>query len=347
MLRFTLCTTLCLTLTVVANAQPTAISASDFNGFYWQQFRNNDPGTTFTSTPALGGSFGDAISPFPSTLVVDERDFTPTDNLAFAPNAYRYYFSDTADTNFPESAKFDLQFGDIGFDLSFDMELNFGSIFPRKEAGIRIQGNASDAITFLATSNGPSAEGGAVFVGGSSFIFRNFNDVGIYANDGDILNMRVIYVPPVRDENNPNTVIVPGNYEVRVSENGGAEAIHGPFDFTNTQQGLFGETEFWFAQQWQGDTENANDFATATYSNIVWGNPFAATADIDDDGDVDGTDFLMIQRDDPGLIPQFQTDYGMTGLTVAATGTVPEPGSLATLAIGLSLLGGFCRRRKP
>lgn len=329
------------------SAAQTAISASDFNGFYFEQTRNNDPGTTFTSTPALGGAFGDSITPIPSTLIVDERDFTPVDNSAFAPNAYRYHFSDNADTSLPTAAQFDLETGNIGFDLSFDMQLDFGSDTPRKEAGLRFQGNAGGALAFLATSNGGGPEGGDIFIAGAGFQFRNFNDDGIFANDGDVFNMRIIYTPPVRDENDPNVILEPGTQEVRISENGGPEVVHGPFDFTNLEQGLFDETEFWFAQQWQGDTGNANDFATATYSNIVWGDPFAVAndADVDDDGDVDGDDFLVIQRDDPSLIPQFQADYGMTGLGVASVGAVPEPASFLLSALAMIAFAGGANSR--
>lgn len=333
-------------VSVEAIAQ-TAISASDFNGFAWTQFRNFDPGTTFTSTPALGGAFGETITPFPSTLTVDERDFTPNDNSAFEPNAYRYFFSDNADEQFAESAKFDLETGDVGFDLSFDLQLDFGSGTPRKEAGLRFQGNAGGAFSFLATSNG-ATQGGHIFVAGAGFQFRNFNDDGIFVNSGDVFSMRVIYTPPVRDENDPNIILEPGTQEVRISENGGTEVVHGPFDFTNLEQGLFDETEFWFSQQWQGDTGNASDFATATFSNIVWDDPFASGgADVDDDGDVDGTDFLMIQRDEPSLIPQFQTDYGMTGLGVASVGAVPEPTTflLSALALVAFAGGANCRTR--
>ena len=60
------------------------------------------------------------------------------------------------------------------------------------------------------------------------------------------------------------------------------------------------------------------------------------TADVNDDGDVDGADFLMIQRDDPSLIPLWQQEYADFS-NIAASHAVPEPSSVC-LAL-LSLLG--------
>lgn len=51
--------------------------------------------------------------------------------------------------------------------------------------------------------------------------------------------------------------------------------------------------------------------------------------DADGDGDVDGADFLALQRDDPSLIAQWQTDYPVSASLSAAT--VPEPTSIAIL----------------
>lgn len=70
------------------------------------------------------------------------------------------------------------------------------------------------------------------------------------------------------------------------------------------------------------------------------------TADLDLDDDVDGLDFLTIQRTDPSLIGDWQEQYG-TGIPAAAAAgatfaAVPEPTTLALLAVGL----GCLRRRK-
>lgn len=53
--------------------------------------------------------------------------------------------------------------------------------------------------------------------------------------------------------------------------------------------------------------------------------------DLDADGDVDGADFLIVQRTSPLLIPQWQTEYGSSTSLVAGQ-SVPEP---STLVLGL------------
>lgn len=51
--------------------------------------------------------------------------------------------------------------------------------------------------------------------------------------------------------------------------------------------------------------------------------------DADNDGDVDGADFLALQRDDPSLIAQWQTDYPVSASLSASA--IPEPTSIAML----------------
>ncbi|TWU21355.1 LamG domain-containing protein [Bythopirellula polymerisocia] len=54
------------------------------------------------------------------------------------------------------------------------------------------------------------------------------------------------------------------------------------------------------------------------------------SADVDHDGDVDGADFLEIQRTDPSLIGLWQSQYGAGPLVSASA--VPEPGTCLLLA---------------
>lgn len=56
--------------------------------------------------------------------------------------------------------------------------------------------------------------------------------------------------------------------------------------------------------------------------------------DLDDDGDVDGADFLAIQRTNSSLIPQWQTEYG-TVPQLASASVVPEPSTIGLLLVGL------------
>ena len=71
----------------------------------------------------------------------------------------------------------------------------------------------------------------------------------------------------------------------------------------------------------------------------------AADADLDDDGDVDGRDFVLIQQSDPSLIPAWQAAFGNPLLDAGASiSAVPEP-STAVLIL-MAACGGICRRRR-
>lgn len=61
-------------------------------------------------------------------------------------------------------------------------------------------------------------------------------------------------------------------------------------------------------------------------------------ADVDTDGDVDGADFLIIQRTNPALISQWQIEYGANTNPLAAAQAVPEPTTALLLAISATLL---------
>ena len=67
---------------------------------------------------------------------------------------------------------------------------------------------------------------------------------------------------------------------------------------------------------------------------VRFGNTAAPLADADSDGDTDGYDFIQWQRSLGSSIP-----------SVAAVGAVPEPSTLALLALGAAALGGHRRRR--
>jgi len=61
---------------------------------------------------------------------------------------------------------------------------------------------------------------------------------------------------------------------------------------------------------------------------------FFSSVDLDNDGDVDGADFLAIQRTNSALIPQWETEFGNTGASVVTTSqAVPEPPSAILLAL--------------
>lgn len=58
--------------------------------------------------------------------------------------------------------------------------------------------------------------------------------------------------------------------------------------------------------------------------------------DLDNDGDVDGADFLLMQRQDPSLIPAWQSAYGSLAASADAITAIPEPNSAALLIIALT-----------
>ncbi len=81
------------------------------------------------------------------------------------------------------------------------------------------------------------------------------------------------------------------------------------------------------------------DFILDNFALEVFGST-AATADIDGDGDVDGADFLEIQRTNPSLISQWESEFGNSvAVTQALATAVPEPAGLVLLLLGLGGMG--------
>jgi fibronectin-binding autotransporter adhesin len=98
------------------------------------------------------------------------------------------------------------------------------------------------------------------------------------------------------------------------------------------------------------------DLPTLT-GNLAWDtSDFSATGilsviaaglagDFDSDGDVDGRDFLVWQRNPAvGDLADWQANYGMTGPLTASSTAVPEPGTVGFAA--LCLLLGIVRRNR-
>ncbi|MEM8947073.1 MAG: hypothetical protein AAGD11_18005 [Planctomycetota bacterium] len=97
-----------------------------------------------------------------------------------------------------------------------------------------------------------------------------------------------------------------------------------------------------------GDTDSLNfQYRVASNGALFDGEIEIITgglaADADNDGDVDGADFLILQRTNRGLIAQWQTEYGTGAGPLAAAQTVPEPTAL--LLFTLSGLLTACGRR--
>ena len=72
--------------------------------------------------------------------------------------------------------------------------------------------------------------------------------------------------------------------------------------------------------------------------------PEPPTADFDGDGDVDGDDFLLWQRDPSvGSLADWQTNYGMVASLSTTSAVVPEP--MSCLLLCFTALFAFVRRR--
>lgn len=96
---------------------------------------------------------------------------------------------------------------------------------------------------------------------------------------------------------------------------------------------LTGEVEGVFDNFSYVTTQNPFLDAQATTVSLIDFSP--VTADLDSDGDVDGTDFLLIQRNNPSLIPLWQAQYGANPLVASVA--LPEPTTLTCFALAICL----------
>lgn len=122
----------------------------------------------------------------------------------------------------------------------------------------------------------------------------------------------------------------------------------GGFDSLSDLTGPGFDSDSWdyFSVALAGSSDsNDFDFLMDNFTIEVNGsNAPVADADLDDDGDVDGTDFLLIQRNDPSLLALWQSEYPSGSL--AAANAVPEPTTMVSLCLsGLLLFGGAYRKQ--
>ena len=71
----------------------------------------------------------------------------------------------------------------------------------------------------------------------------------------------------------------------------------------------------------------------------------AGSADKDNDGDVDGADFLIIQRTNPAEIPLWESQYGTNVGPLGSLELVPEPSAFLLFGLALASSGAIVRRR--
>jgi hypothetical protein len=91
-----------------------------------------------------------------------------------------------------------------------------------------------------------------------------------------------------------------------------------------------------------GLTWDTTDFFTSGVLSVI---AAGLAGDFDNDGDVDGRDFLVWQRNPAvGNLADWQANYGMSGPLTAASSAVPEPGT-AVLLCGALIAITTIRRR--
>lgn len=134
-----------------------------------------------------------------------------------------------------------------------------------------------------------------------------------------------------------------GDHTLRLIDNRSAEAIVGFFEDGATGD-LFEEGESILGTGYNGVVNIS--YSGGTGNDVVLdliasaGNP----SDLDSDGDVDGRDFLLIQRTNPSLISTWESNYGVGTPTSAAGQLVPEPATLCLL-IGIIAAWGSQSRQ--
>ncbi len=136
--------------------------------------------------------------------------------------------------------------------------------------------------------------------------------------DVSVIDLNNGYVPAAGDEFEIITAI--------------DNSISGTFDIENFPQFALGHELTWLPVDYQPGVVTLK-IASATPYDV----------DLDNDGDVDGTDFLLIQQTDPSLIPAWRFEYGSGVGVLASSQSVPEPASLLQMLASISLV--CCYRR--
>ncbi|MEM8944152.1 MAG: hypothetical protein AAGD11_03135 [Planctomycetota bacterium] len=117
-----------------------------------------------------------------------------------------------------------------------------------------------------------------------------------------------------------------------------------PSDWTSASTGvdeLALVDQRWISLAFTTDTSSTNEFA----ENLVAALPTVPSADLDLDDDVDGTDFLLLQRDVESVLTfeTWQQLYGQSN-QLLATRSIPEPTCLCLLTFAVFTFANVTRR---
>lgn len=260
------------------------------------------------------------------------------------------------------------------FDISFNMVVTSNDPLNRKGIGFQLNSdpNGTNNVTQFTAQTTDSLFGGSppgnLGVSGSTLL-PNF-PFGTLYTDGSTIRVGIIYLPPERTGG--GVLVTPGTLEYQVDldpNNAGGELTTGPLDIDSKtvnglmiDGGIIDGSAFGFRIQVVADN-SSNDFYTATFSDFEILNPLE-NADFNEDGFVDGLDFLVWQQNVGSIgsgtlatgdangdtnvngadLAIWESRYGSTS-SVASVSVVPEPRAFVLLATGFVVLPRLKRRR--
>jgi len=284
-----------------------------------------------------------------TTFVLDEQASELTIN---ARTDVLFPLSDSDTQNLGGALNTTLDFGDAGaFPLLAEMTVNEGTISPLNPFELRlgfppalgVNVSIADVVANVSTPSPPVTltllPTGAIRY---EFDAANFDitlNQGVVTVDGAVNRTVDLSTSPVTGTAEPGTLGTLTFLNITPS---------GPFTQIDAQLDL--PIEFTEVLDIDG-TMVTLDVSGAIVAHSSFDLAFNADVDLDNDGAVDGADFLNIQRTDPALIPDWTSQFGSgvaaTSLNSLANSVtaVPEPGAFCLFSI--SLLACFARVKRP